>query len=351
MQTLLTVLMRGSFLIAALLWAAVPAQADVEKKSVKITLDWAFQGPQSVFTLAEQRGYFQREGVSVTIDRAGGSGETIIRVASGAYDFGWADFATMVKYDATNPGQRLIGVYMSGDKSPNAVMAVKGRRVAKPKDLEGKTLGSTAGSAAHAMFPLFAGKVGVDPSTIQWKMVSGALREPMLARGEVDAVAGFVTSSVMSLVELGIPQENVIVYNYNDFGLSQYGTVLFAKASFVESNPKTVAAVVRAYNQALKDAIADPDASVATLKARDPLLNLDIECRRLMVGLNLTATPNFNKEGLSAVDPKRLSDSIDEIRRAFNFKEPIPNDSVYTEAFLPPRAERMPPPLGACKNK
>ncbi|HWM80835.1 MAG TPA: ABC transporter substrate-binding protein [Pseudolabrys sp.] len=351
MQTLFTSLMRGSLLISAFLCTAVAAQADVEKKSIKITLDWAFQGPQSVFTLAEQRGYFQREGLNVTIDRAAGTNETVVRVASGAYDFGWADFPTMVKYNAANPGQRLMGLYMSGDKSANAVMVVKNRGIAKPKDLEGKTLGSTAGSAANAMFPLFAGKVGVDTAKVQWKMVSGSLREPMLVRGEVDGVAGFLTSSVMSLVELGIPQDNITVFNYNDFGLTQYGTVLWAKASFVESNPKTVAAVVRAYNQALKDAIADPEAAVATLKARDGLLNLDIECKRLMVALNLTATPNYAKEGLSSVDPKRLSDSIAEIRRVFNYKDPIANDSVYTDAFLPAKADRMPPSLGACKKK
>jgi len=351
MQALFTGLTRGSLLISALLCTVVAAHADVEKKSIKITLDWAFQGPQSVFTLAEQRGYFQREGLNVTIDRAAGTNETVVRVASGAYDFGWADFPTMVKYNAANPGQRLLGLYMSGDKSANAVMVVKSRGIAKPKDLEGKTLGSTAGSAANAMFPLFAGKVGVDTTKVQWKMVSGSLREPMLVRGEVDGVAGFLTSSVMSLVELGIPQDNITVFNYNDFGLTQYGTVLWAKASFVESNPKTVAAVVRAYNQALKDAIADPEAAVATLKARDGLLNLDIECKRLMVALNLTATPNYYKEGLSSVDPKRLSDSISEIRRVFNYKDPIANDSVYTEAFLPAKADRMPPPLGACKKK
>lgn len=340
----------AGLLVAACTFTATAAVAQVEKANIKITLDWAFQGPQSIFTLAEERGYFKREGIDVTIDRAAGTNETVVRVASGAYDFGWADFPTMVKFNAVNPDQRLIGVYMSGDKSPNSVMAVRGRGIEKPEDLVGKTLGSTAGSAANAMFPLFAEKVGVDASKVQWKMVSGALREPMLARGEVDGVAGFLTSSVMSLVELGIPQKDVVVLNYNDFGLTQYGTVLWAKAEFVEKNPKTVAAVVRAYNQALKDAIADPVASVATLKARDGLLNLENECKRLLIALSLSVTPHYTKDGLSSVDNERLSNSIAEIRRVFNYKNEIPNDTVYTDAFLPPKEDRIPPASGACKS-
>ena len=339
----------GALLSAALLLSTVPAAAQVEKKDIKISLDWAFQGPQSIWTLADAKGYFKREGLNVTIDRASGSNETVTRVASGAYDFGWGDFPTMVKYDATNPGNRLLGVYMSGDNSPNAIMTIKGKGPATPKELEGKTLGSTAGSAANAMFPLFAEKVGIDPAKVQWKMVSGALREPMLVRGEVDGVAGFVTSSFMSLVELKVPAQDIIVMNYNDYGLSQYGTTIWTKADFAAANPKTVAAVVRAFNAALKDAIADPDAAVQTLKARDGLLNMDIECKRLMVSLALTATPNFEKVGLSTVDETRLVNSIGEIRRVFNFKDEIPADTVFTSRFLPPVAERMPPKLGACK--
>ena len=342
-------LVGGGLVLAALLCVSGPTSAQVEKADIKITLDWAFQGPQSIFTLADERGYFKREGLNVTIDRAAGTNETVVRVASGAYDFGWADFPTMVKYNAANPQKRLIGVYMSGDKSANAIMAVKGRGIAQPKDLEGKTLGSTAGSAANAMFPAFAAKVGVDHNKVNWKMVSGALREPMLARREVDGVAGFMTSSVMSLVELGIPQDDLVIMNYNDFGLSQYGTVLWASAEFVEKNPKTVAAVVRAYNQALKDAIADPKAAVATLTSRDRLLNLEIECKRLMVALTLSATEAYNKEGLSSVNEARLTDSIAEIRRIFDYKDPIPNDSVYTAAYLPPKQDRMPPALGSCQ--
>lgn len=340
----------GGLALALLMSVSTPAAAQVEKPSIKITLDWAFQGPQSIFTFAEAQGYFEREGLDVTIDRAAGTNETITRVASGAYDFGWADFPTMVKFNAANPEQGLIAIYMSGDKSPNSVMSLKKYGIEAPQDLEGKNIGSTAGSAGKAMFPLFAEEVGIDLDKIEWTTVTGALRESMLARGDVDAVAGFQTSSVMSLVELGNAQEDVVVFNYNDYGLSQYGTTLWTTAEFAEENPETVAAVVRAYNQALKDAIADPAASVATLKAYDGLLDLEVECERLLIALSLSATDNYNENGLSSVDSERLADSISDIRRVFEYENEIPNDSVYTDAFLPPKEDRMPPELGSCDS-
>ena len=81
--------------------------------------------------------------------------------------------------------------------------------IAKPKDLEGKVIAATAASAGRLMFDAFALAAGIDAKTISWQTVSGQLREPMLVRGDVAAVAGFTTSSVMSIQELGVPGDQI----------------------------------------------------------------------------------------------------------------------------------------------
>jgi NitT/TauT family transport system substrate-binding protein len=325
------------------------AHAQVETSSVKITLDWAFQGPQSVFLYGAEKGEFKKEGVDVQIDRGSGSGDTIVRVASGAYQFGWADIATMLKFNAENPGKELIAVYVTGGASPLAVITVDGRGIKTPKDLEGRKLGATAGSAALALFDAFAASAGFDPKKITWQQVSGQLREPMMVKGDVEAVAGFTTSSIMSVVELGVPLEKIVTLRYNDFGVKQYGTAIIVRPEFAKANPKTVAAVVRAINASFKDAITDPKASVASIKARDPLVNLANECIRLTEGLQtLTLTDEFKAKGLSSIDDARMTASIDETLKAFNITKQIPVDQVFTKAYLPPESDRMPPKLGSC---
>jgi NitT/TauT family transport system substrate-binding protein len=329
---------------------ALPAAAQkVETPDVKITLDWAFQGPQSMFLYGLEEGRFKKEGINATIDRGSGSSDVMTRVASRAYQFGWADIATMIKFNAENPNNKLIAVYVTGGNSPLAVVTVDGRGIKTPKDLEGRTLGATAGSAAYTLFDVFAASAGFDPKKITWKQLSGQLREPMMVRGTVDAVAGFTTSSIMSVVQLGVPLEKIVVLRYNDFGVKQYGTAIIARPDFIKENPNTVAAVVRAINNAQKDAIARPQQSVKAITARDPLADLKIECVRLVDGLqNLTLTPEFKRNGLSSVDEKRLAASIGETVKAFGLKSSPSVGEVFTTAYLPPVQERMPPPLGAC---
>src|SRR4051812_21369141 len=279
-------------LLLSVALAAEPAAAQVEKPDVKLTLDWAFQGPQSVFTLPAERGYYKAEGLTMTVDRGSGSNDAVARVASGAYQFGWGDPSAMIKYNAEHPGQELIAVYVTGDSSPNAVIALKKSGIAKPKDLEGKVLAATAASAGRLMFDAFALGAGFDAKTVTWQTVSGQLREPMLVRGDVAAGAGFTTSSVMSIRELGVPEDQIVTLLYKDYGIDVYGMALWTTIAFAEANPKTVAAVVRASNRGLKEAIADPRAAVASLKSRDALLNLDIERDRLLFAhKNVTLTP------------------------------------------------------------
>ncbi len=342
--------MRKLLLAAFCLAVSTPAMAQVETPNVKIALDWAFQGPQSVFLYGVENGAFRKEGLNVQVDRGNGSSETIVRVASGAYQFGWADIATMVKFNAEHPGSELVAVYVTGGASPLAVITEQGRGITTPKDLEGHTLGATAGSAALAMFDVFAKKAGIDPTRVTWQNVSGALREPMMVRGELVAVAGFTTSSIMSVVQLGVPLQKIVVLRYNDYGLRQYGTAIVMRPDFAAKNPRTTAAVVRAINAAFMAAIANPMQSTRAILAKDPLVDLPSECARLADGLQtLTLTPEFRANGIGTVDPVRMKDSVVEIQKAYDLKGDMALDAVYTDAFLPPKAERVPPALGTCK--
>ncbi len=338
-------------LAALLLTVASPAMAQVETPNVKIALDWAFQGPQSVFLYGVEKGAFRKQGLTVQVDRGNGSSDTIVRVASGAYQFGWADIATMVKFNAEHPGHELVAVYVTGGASPLAVITEQGRGIRTPKDLEGRTLGATAGSAALALFDVFARKAGVDPAKVAWQNVSGALREPMMMRGDLAAVAGFTSSSVMSVVQLGVPREKIVVLRYNDYGLRQYGTAIVTRPDFAAANPRTTAALVRAINESFMAAIASPMASTAAIQARDPLVDLPSECARLVDGLaTLTLTQDFRDKGIGTVDPVRMRDSVVEIQKAYGLKGEMPLAKVYTDAFLPDRAARLPPALGVCQE-
>lgn len=74
-------LSRASYLIAGVVLAAAVEMAAAAQTPVKFSLDFRFEGPSAPFLVGIDRGYYQAEGLNVTIDSASGSLEPITRVA------------------------------------------------------------------------------------------------------------------------------------------------------------------------------------------------------------------------------------------------------------------------------
>ena len=109
----------------------------------------------------------------------------------------------------------------------------------------------------------------------------------------------------------------------------------------VKDKPEAVAGLVRAVNKAVRDTIADPDAAIAALMKREPLLNKDLEKRRLMYTLKtIMLTPEVATQGLGDVSDARFARSFLQLKEAFDLQRVPTAAEVFDRRFLPPLAER-----------
>ncbi len=318
---------------------AAPAQAQ-QTKNIRFVLDWAFQGQQAVFTLPVSDGTFARYHLNVTVDRGVGSGDTVSKVASGAYDIGLADLYSMVRFMGENPGRPLIAVFMVNDKSALAVETMAKSGIAKPQDLNGKSIAAPAGDASRQLFPLFATVNKIDQGSIKWFNVSPELREPMLIRGEADAVTGNVPTVLINMQAVSIAADAVRVMAYANYGVGLYGLALVTRPEFAEQNADAVRDFIRGTVHGLNRMIKDPAGAVASVKTRDPLINDKVEQDRIKMTLDYAIiTPNVLDNGYSNVDMARLEGTLAQVAPAFNMKATPVATQVYTDKYLPPRAE------------
>jgi NitT/TauT family transport system substrate-binding protein len=87
--------------------------------------------------------------------------------------------------------------------------------------------------------------------------------------------------------------------------------------------------------------IADPKAGIATVKARDGIINEALELRRLNLALDATVlTPDAKAEGFGNALGPRLSLMASQVSDAFGTKDRINPNAVWNGSFLPPEAER-----------
>jgi NitT/TauT family transport system substrate-binding protein len=322
--------------------AVIPARADV--KNVKITMDWVIQGTHAPFFVAQEKGYFKAEGVTVdAIDRGNGATNVAVTVASGAYQYGWVDMPSMILFNAKNPATPLIAVYVSFDQTPLAFITRKAAGIRTPADLDGKKIAGGPGIAVHDTASILFKAAHAENVKVNWVSVQPQLFGTMFKRGDVDGTGGFTNSNIPAVLEMGFSMDDLFVLKYSDFGADMYGLALVTRKKFADENPETTRAVVKALNHGTRDTIAAPQKALDLLKTRDPMMKMDIEKIRLDLALDLTNTPHAASAGLSSVTPEKLKKTIDSVVTAYGLPNAPDPESVYTDRYLPPAAERTLP--------
>ncbi len=321
---------------------AAPARAETP---IKFTLDWKFEGPAAGFLLALDKGYFKEEGLDVTIDTGNGSVEAIPRVATGAYQMGFGDINSLIKFLDEDPAQKVKAVFMVYERPTFAVVGRRALGITEdPKSLEGKKLGAPPPDGAFAQWKAFKQVAGIDDSKITIESIGFPVREPMLAKGDVDAVFGFAFSVILNLKAQGVPADDIATILMAEHGLNLYGNSVLVNTDFAEANPEAVKGFLKALAKGFADAVSSPEEGVAAVLKRNETLNPDIELERLgMANAMNIKTPYVIENGMGGVDMARLSASIETLKLSMGLKGNVAAERVFDPSYLPAKEERMLP--------
>ncbi len=327
---------------------AAPAATDQKAQTdVRVQLSFLMQSLDAPLIVAIEKGYFAEEGLNVSYERGFGNADTISKLGTGNFDLAFSDMYNALEFNEKNPGNKVIAVAATQNKAPFSIVTFKENGINTPQDLAGKKLGAPAGDGPRKLFPLFAQEVGLDPSSVEWTTMEPKLRESFLLQNQVDAVSGFSTSVLPSLLKAGKTMDDINVFYYTDNGLDFYGNVILANVAFAEANPDAVRGFVKAYLRGMQDVLRDPSAGLDAVIAADQSKLMDRAAEKIRLEEALTRmyiTPEVEKLGLGAVDPQRLEKTIEQTAKGFGLQSSPTIADIYTDEYLPAAAERQVPP-------
>ena len=327
----------ATLLLTTMSLLAGPASAET---ALKLSLDFIMFGPNSPFVYADEHGYFKEAGLSVRIDPSSGSGDAINRVASGAYDIGYADVSTLVEFASKNAAASPKIVLFIQDRTPSTILYRKSAGISSPKGLEGHSLGSGATDAGSRMFPTFARLNSIDAGKVDRQIVDFRLRDSMFAQGKFDAIIAYA-DSMLNVRTLGLDVSEVGRLDYADWGLNFYGNAMIASRQIIDAKPEAVRGSVEAVAKGWRDAARDQKPIIDALVKRNSMAKREVDLERLeFIVRNQVISPFTRVNGIGAVDSRRLDDNLKLVAEGFNLASVPSRADIYDDRFLPPQGAR-----------
>jgi NitT/TauT family transport system substrate-binding protein len=310
---------------------------------VRFTLDKRMDGAAVQFAVAAHRGLYRAENLEVTTNTVNSSAEALARLAKGDADIAIADFNDLIRYrdNGNGNGVALKAVFMLQNDNGYAIIARRSRGVDSVTDLQGKTLGVAEGDLAIRMWPAVAKRIGFDATKIKLEKIGSAVREPMLSAGQVDAVSGMSYGSAINVRDRGVPQSDLVIIRFADFGDRSYGMALVVNPAFAAQNGDAVSAFIRAIINATRIAYKDPAKATEDVLTQMDGGSRDLEFERVRTVLRDNIVTNeVKRDGIGAVTAERFDKSLDQIAFDYKFRQRPALKDVFDDAFLPEQGSR-----------
>jgi NitT/TauT family transport system substrate-binding protein len=318
-----------SLALAALLALAGTASAQTLEK-FNFALNWFPVGDHAAYWVALEKGYYKAKGLDVTLENSKGSGDVIAKLDTGRADAGVADSAVVIA--ASTRGSTVKSVGMIWDNTALNIFSLKSNPLAKPKDLEGKTLGAPPGDSQRQMFPGFAKITGIDASKISWVNIEPAAKIAALAEKRLDGVGDATTG--LPLYEKASGKGNVVMMQWADYGFDLYSLSIAASEKTMKDRPKALKDFLEASYMGWRDVMADPKAAMVIFKKRVPEIDVEALTENMAMGLALMHTERYAKNGIGWIEEKKMCTSVDLVNTYMGLTKKAECKDVYSMDFF-----------------
>jgi NitT/TauT family transport system substrate-binding protein len=216
--------------------------------------------------VADDQGFFQAEGLSVTIQQLPSGTALINNVLTGRLDAAAVTAIPVVATSFERKDFRIIATKATL-ANDNQVVARRSAGILKVSDLKGKRIGVPKANMPHYMLDLLLIKHGLSTKDIHITYGEPPQLSALLAANQIDAAAllgGFIAQTDQKL------GTNAIIFS--DTLLFQLSSYLLVHERLIEQRPGTIKKLLRGYLRAERFTAEHPEEAMA-IAARKLKLN------------------------------------------------------------------------------
>jgi putative hydroxymethylpyrimidine transport system substrate-binding protein len=274
--------------ILAALATAVALGACGEKKdavvtpplqSVRVMLDYFPNADHAPLYAAQGEGYFRQSGLTVKLESPSDPAAPLKLLAAGKVDLA-------ISYEpevllARDKGLGVVSVGALVQKPLTSLMALGSANIHKPRDLEGKRVGTAGIPYQTAYLDTILKRAGVDPGRVQRINVRDNLETAMLS-GQVDATLGaFWNYEGVSLKRKG---KDPTIIRVDRVGVPTYDELVFvAREKDLGATGERVRRFLQAVSRGARAVRTDARTGIDPLLKANPDLDRGLQAASLRV--------------------------------------------------------------------
>ena len=329
-------------LLAAAAATVSTSTAYAQQMSAVTQLGWLRNGEYAPIMLADAKGFFKEEGIDHKIVDGGPGKNPIPIVAVGQAQFGLATngMALVTARLAKDPVD-VVAVGTLFQQAPTAYLSIAapGAPPSKPKDMEGKIVGTQAGT--EFLFRAFARKNGLDESKIK-VVTAQATVEPLMV-GKMDYFLAWVVNQTYQIEQeaakpdapASIKGKTWQALRLSDLGIPAYTDVIFTSSEMLKKNPELVKHYLAAVQKGMQYCIDHPDEAVEIL-AKFPGQVEDAKklAWRFKIQNALYQSDYSKKNGPLTMDPAVWNAMIGFLKDGEQIPKVIPASEVMTNDYF-----------------
>jgi len=291
---------------------------------VRLQADWYPQPEQGGYFTAIAKGYYQAEGLDVTILPLGQYTSGLQVVSSGGAEFGLG--ASDQILEAVSNGLPVVAVGATMQHDPQAIMVHKDSPIHDFPALEGHSIAAQPGST---WFKFIVNKyqlknVRETPAT---HSIANFIADP----NYIQQI--FVTSEPFFVRNAGVDYRTMLI---SSAGYDPY-RVFFARKDFMDQHPEAVSKFVRATIKGWQDYLRDPGPANALILKLNPAQNpaqMQYSLQAMKDGGFITG-PDASGGSIGKMTPERWAATNQQLTTLGIIRKPIDPTTAYTLKFLP----------------
>ena len=260
------------FLFTIFIWPFTLAAAN---KQVRCMLDW-FPNPDHVpLYLAQEEGYFAKEGLDVDVMVPADPHDALKLVAAQKVDFAISYQPSVIIARSQGLPVTSIGALVQHPLS--TILFLKSSGFKTPADLKGKKIGYSIAPLYQVLFEAVAENAGLKPSDYKMYRVGFNLVPPLLT-GQMDAVIGAFRN--YEAIQIELEGKEVGIFPLEENGVPDfYELVIITNTKKISEDPATVQGFMRGLSKGIQETLAHPKKAFQIFLKKHADLNNELNRR------------------------------------------------------------------------